>query len=118
MRAQLKRLHSPDVDLSNYWPNDPACFGFLLQAFVGPEGEAGEDSFDFMVCTPRWLELDKEGRVIFGVNHIIVTDYELAAIESHLKRYCERCVGDTWIDVAAKVARVGRWEFEDYRPNG
>ncbi len=118
MRAQLKSLHSPDIDLSNYWPEDPGCFGFLLQAFVGAEGKEGDDSFSFILCTPRWLELESKGPVSFGANHLIVMDYDLRKIEEHLKNYCERCVGDTWIEVAAKVGRVGRWEFEDYRPNG
>ena len=118
MRAQLKSLHSPDIDLSNYWPEDPGCFGFLLQAFVGPEGEDGDESFSFNVCTPRWLEIENKDRIIFGANHLIVTNYNLPAIESHLRRYFERCVGDTWSEVSAKVARVGHWEFEDYRPYG
>lgn len=118
MRAQLKSLYSPDVDLSSYWPDDPECFGFLLQAFIGPENELGEDSFSFTVCTPRWLEAENKGRIIFGANHLIVMDYDLTAIDAHLRRYCERCIADTWIEVAMKVARVGCWEFEDYRPNG
>jgi len=118
MRAELKSIHSPDVDLSGFWPDDPTCFGFLLQAFVGPENEVGEDSFSFTICTPRWLEVEYRDRVTFGANHIIVTEYDLPKIKAHLARYCERCVGDTWSEVAAKVARVGRWEFEDYRPNG
>ena len=118
MRDQLKRLHSPDVDLSKFWPEDEACFGFLLQAFVGPDNEEGDESFSFTVCTPRWLERENQGRVVFGANHLIVHEYNLSKIEAHLKRYCERCMGSNWAEVAAKVARVGRWEFEDYRPNG
>jgi len=117
MRAQLKRLHSPDVDLENYWPDDPSCFGFLLQAFIGPEDEQGAESFSFTVCSPRWLEQNAGENVRFGANHLILTEYDLGKIEQHLNRYCERCVGNSWQEIAAKVAKVGQWEFEDYRPS-
>jgi hypothetical protein len=116
MRAALKRLHSPDVDLSSYWPDDESNFGFLLQAFIGPENESGEESFGFTVCTPRWLESKAEGRIMFGAHHLIVAEYDLNAIEQHLNRHCERCIGATWQEVAMKLARVGLWEFENYRP--
>jgi hypothetical protein len=48
MKAELKRIHNPDIDnLSEYYPNDPENFSFLLQAIVGPLGEDGEESFDY-----------------------------------------------------------------------
>lgn len=115
IRANLKRLHSPDVDLLTYRPDNAECFGFFLQFFAGPEGEQGDDSFGLTVCTLRWLEREKAEGMFFGVNHLFVESYDLTAIETFLKRYCERCTGDTWSEVAAKVGRVARWEFEDYR---
>jgi len=118
MKAKLKRLHSPDVDLPNYWPEDTRCFGFLLQFFVGPENEDGDDSFSITVCTPRWLEREKSDGMFFGANHLIVSEYDLASIEAFLKRYCERCSGETWPELAMKIGRIALWEFEDYRPNG
>jgi hypothetical protein len=116
MRAALKRLHSPDVDLPSYWPDDPSNFGFLIQAFIGPEVEQGEESFGFILCTPKWLQAKADGRIMFGLHHLIVTDYDLNAIEQHLRRHCERCVGSSWQEIAIKLSRVGQWEFEDYRP--
>jgi hypothetical protein len=115
MRAQLKRLHSPDVDLKNYWPEDSSCFSFLLQAFIGPENEQGDESFSFTVCSPKWLEQNTGEQARFGANHLILAEYDLGKIEQYLSRYCERCVGSSWQELAAKLARVGRWEFEDYR---
>jgi hypothetical protein len=115
MRASLRRLHSPDVDLSSFWPDDPCNFGFLLQAFIGPENELGDESFSFVVCTPRWLEVKLEGRIMFGSHHLIVPGYDLHAIESYLKRHCDRCIGASWQEIASKLAKVGQWEFEDYR---
>lgn len=116
MRAKLKRLHSPDIDLSSFLPEDPTSFGFLLQFFAGPDDEPGDDSFSITVCTLSWLEQEKPKRMFFGSNHLIVPNYDLKAIESFLARYCERCIGATWAEVALKLSRVARWEFEDYQP--
>lgn len=35
-------------------------------------------------------------------------------LRSFLTRRIESASGDTWQEVAEKVARLGRWEFEDY----
>ena len=118
MRAELKSLHSPDVDLESYSPADPLCFGFLLQASIGPEGQGGAESFDIQVCTPRWL-IDQHDRmgsmdVIFGTHMMIVFSYDLHKIRGALERYCKRCVGDDWQKIAIKLARIGAWEYEDY----
>ena len=114
MTAKLKRMHSPDVDLHNFWPDDPKCFGFLLQFFAGTEKEEGDDAFSIMVCTPRWFEREKSSPIVFGANYLIVAEYDLVAIEEFLRRYCERCSGESWFEVAAKIGRVAHWEFEDY----
>ena len=49
--------------------------------------------------------------------HTVVTThatYTEEGLRSFLARRVEQARGDTWQDVAAKVARVGHWEFEDY----
>ena len=56
VRAELKRLHSPDAeDLRSFKPDDEADFALLVQAMVGMAGTRAEDAFDFVVCTPDWL---------------------------------------------------------------
>ena len=122
MIATVRRLHSPDINnLATWSPPDPSGFGFLLQIMVGPVGQEGEESFDVQVCTPAWLEqrygLDS---IVVGRHHLIVFKYEYKAIEAFIKEYVARCSGNTWHDVAMKVGRLGRWEFEDYneQPSG
>lgn len=118
MRAELKELHSPDIDLTTFLPADPKSFRFLLQAMIGPEGQEGAESFDIEVCTPTWLmEEQSRGtapRVVLGLHMMFVFSYDLSQIKGTLERYCKQCVGDDWSALTAKLARLGAWEFEDY----
>lgn len=118
IKPVLKRLHSPDVfDLELFAPADPTCFSFLLQAMFGPEGSEGEESFDILVCTPRWLSAEVErNSIVDGRHHLIVSKFDLVQMRSFLSEYARSCDGKTWREVAAKLSRLGRWEFEDYKP--
>jgi hypothetical protein len=115
MKAELKRLHSPDVaSLEGYQPADQKSFGLFVQAIVGPAGEDGEESFDFMLCTPLWLA--ERSTIVLGEHHLIVHEYDYAAIENFLRDFCARCEGNTWGEVARRLSSLGRWEFADYAP--
>lgn len=117
MRAELKRIHSPDVDcLESYTPEDPVSFGVLVQAMVGPEGEDAEESFDFMLCTPAWLQAHMPTELVPGRHHLFVRRYRYEELVEFLKSYCSSCEGGSWRDLALKVGRLGKWEFEDYTP--
>lgn len=120
MRAELKRIHSPDVhDLEKFRPAERDDFGVLLQLMVSPENGEGEESFDVTLCTPRWLlQNHRESDIVFGLHHLIVFEYNYRAIFSRLKRTVEGVEADTWAEVAAKLSRIGRWEFENYREAG
>ena len=116
MKAELKRLHSPDIyDLENYQPENTEKFAFLLQIMVGPEGKDGEESFDIEVCTPKWLEetygIDD---VVIGRHHLVVREYNYQRIAHVVKEFLQGCSGENWNEIAEKVSRLGKWEFEDY----
>jgi hypothetical protein len=119
MRAELKGLHSPDVDLTSFAPVDPLSFRFLLQAMIGTEGTDGAESFDFDVCTPGWLiSQHSQGNypgAIFGRHMLIVFSYDLNAIKGATAHYCRRCIANDWEALAEKLARIGHWEFEDFQ---
>lgn len=115
--AQIKALLTADHDsLESVALNDPECFEVVVRALVGPRGEDGEESFDVSVCTPAWLarRCEKDGFVLCR-HRLVLKSYSPARIRSVLAKFIERCSGDSWQEVAEKVARIGLWEFEDYR---
>lgn len=118
LKPVLKRLHSPDVlNIESYTPDDPTNFCLLLQIMFGPENSEGEESFDVVVCTPRWLttEVEKRG-FIDGRHHIILDKFDLDLLRSYFTEFAKECSGKTWQEVARKLSRLGKWEFEDYKP--
>jgi len=116
MRASLRRLHSPDIqDLSTYQPESPTDFSFLLQVFAGSEASESEESFDVIVCTPRWLERKHDhSDVVPGYHHLIVFEYDYDRIVRAIELLCESAEGNSWLDVAKRLSRFARWEFDEY----
>ncbi len=78
MKAEIKYFHSPDIpDLGTYQPIECDNFVFLLQMFVGEKGKQGEESFDLIVCTPKWLVNNHhKEESVFGLYHLIVFEYD------------------------------------------
>jgi hypothetical protein len=120
MRAVLRRLHSPDVhDLETWVPEGGACFGLLVQALVGPQDGEGEESFDFTVCSPEWLARKHGGdAVVFGRHHLFLLDYNFEKVRRAIESIVDSVEGNDWQEIASKIARYGKWEFEDYSFDG
>lgn len=114
-RAILRSLHSPDADLTTFVPADPSRFSVLVQALIGPAEQAGEESFDFVFCTPLWLadQLERE-QYVMGRHHVLVSHYSMELVENVIRELCARASGPDWSSVASYLGRYGRWEFEDY----
>ena len=116
MKPELRRIHSPDLlDLGDDVPSDTKNFCILIQALVGPAGLPGEESFDFLVCSPSFIAetVSKDGFLI-PRHYIILDQYNYAKIMEIIKGLCSLIYGDKWADVAEKLGRYGHWEFEDY----
>ena len=116
MTAELKRLHSPAVhELKAYVPDIADNFAFLLQAMIAPQGGDGEEAFDILVCTPKWLtDHHHRGDIVPGRHHLIVFEYNYPNLKNMISKYCAACSGETWNEIAGKLSGLGRWEFEDY----
>ena len=113
---ELRRLHSPDLlDMQSLEPETPDNFCILVQAMIGPTGEQGEESFDFIVCTPKWLtESLSNHNYVLGRHHLIVARYDYNVIRDAVLFLCQTITGSTWKEVADHISRYGSWEFEDY----
>jgi hypothetical protein len=116
MKPELKALHSPDVfDLEAWSP--AGDFAVFIQIMVGPLGEPGEESFDVMVCSPGALAKElAPGMVKSGRHYLFMERYEYPALRKWIEEKVAEVEGDSWADIACKLSRIGRWEFEDYIP--
>lgn len=117
MKPILRSLMSPDLfDMENQAPEIANDFQILVQALIGPENLPGQESFDFLVCTPSVIHrtVTKLGYLI-PRHYIIIERYDYDAIWSIIKSICDPVFGNTWHDVALKLSRYGMWEFEDYQ---
>ncbi|MDO9356078.1 MAG: immunity 8 family protein [Solirubrobacteraceae bacterium] len=114
VKAHLRALRCAQVPDLPTWPA-PASFSIVVELVVGPEGEPGEETFAVTVCTPDQLrhQASKDG-ITDGRHHLIVDRYDYASLDRYLRRRVHACEGSTWDDVTAQLARLGRWEFEDY----
>lgn len=116
MKAEIKYIYSPNIEnLETHIPNEKDNFCFLLQVFVGIEDKEGEESFNFEICTPKWL-LDnlKKDEIIMGKNYIIVLEYNYEKLLQEIKTLINKCTGKSWNEIALKLSCFSRWEFEDY----
>jgi hypothetical protein len=115
MKAILKDLISPDIDFDTYWPEDENDFGFLLEATIGPDDADGGHDYQIFVCSPMWLlKRHQKDDLVWGRHLLIAFEYDMPRIRRKIEEYCSQCTGKDWMEIAAKVARIGQWEFEDY----
>ncbi len=82
---------------------------------IGPGGHRGEESFDVVVCSPKWL-LDRYGKedVILGRHHVFMLEYDYERLKRTIEDFCRDCEAPTWKELALELGRLGKWEFEDY----
>ena len=115
VRPILKGIHSPDAfNLEEYIPEIEDDFCLLIQAMFGPENDDGEESFDVLICTPKWLERTIGPSAYPGRHHIIVNKFDYKLVFDFLADYSKKCEGLTWNEAAQRLSRIGKWEFEDY----
>jgi Immunity protein 8 len=112
---KLRNLHSPDTfDLRSAKFDSNQPFSVLVQAMFSPGDAEGEESFDFVVCNPSWLAREAGTRVLSGRHLLIQNTFDIGKIEEYLVFMASKCTADSWDEAAKKLARIGKWEFEDY----
>jgi hypothetical protein len=112
MKANVRRFISPDVDLDGFRPDDPDDFSFRLQALVGPADGPGEESFEFLVRTPRSLIAQvEEEQPVFGRSLVIVGTSDIGRILARVRSAIEGLEASSWKALTRMLAppRVSRF---------
>jgi hypothetical protein len=97
---------------------DPAAFAFVVRMYVGAFDGPGEESFDLTVCSPEWLARQSRNEgFIDGRHHVIINseDFDQHRLQRWLEQRVSSVEGGSWREVGQRLARLGYWEFEDYR---
>lgn len=115
MNASIRSVYSSDLDVETYLPADPLDDGQWIRLLIGLKDGPGEESFDVLVCTPRWLarEIERDGMQL--VRHALVMDrFDLRRAIERLHHEVGVASGSTWQQVLLSLVQIGRWEFADY----
>ncbi|MEZ0096331.1 Imm8 family immunity protein [Streptacidiphilus sp. EB129] len=112
MRVQIRHLLTPDIDPTTFAPEDPERFMFMVQMLARPSDGPGEESFQFIVCTPGWLQdqVDRDGPMP-GAHHVIVGTFDWPALKTFFQRLVSQCAGADWNEAATKLSRYSLYEF-------
>jgi hypothetical protein len=120
MKAIIKNIDlGSNVGFEEYSPDEATCFGVWIFLTAGPDDAEGGHLFDILVCTPDWLKkvyLSQQGGAVWGRHMLIVFRYDPEQIKNEISKYLEQCEGKDFWEMAQKIARIGFWEFEDYKP--
>jgi hypothetical protein len=114
MMPELRSISSPDLE-NGLLPADPEVCAVLIEVEIGPVGGAGGDLFSFVATTPRALQHEERR---WGHGLLILQSFSWQAVESALASLMSHAQGDTWQDVASRLARDLDWEFDDYSQGG
>ncbi len=120
MKAELKSINSIDIigPLENYTPDDPKNFSLNVRLMIGPKGENGEESFDTIVCTRKWIEVESQRNEAFNNKyHLIVSEYNYDELINSIRSTIDELEADDWEGLAIKLDKLGYWEFKDYQGN-
>jgi hypothetical protein len=112
VRAVVRYLHSPDLELGTEAPPDPEDFEILVQVMAGPADGPGEESFDVVVCTPACLRRAVRKGPVLGRHLLVVDRYDLDVIERFLVTAVEAARARSWPELGTLIGRIGKWEFE------
>lgn len=111
MRAELKSIMSPDVDLENFVPDESEGFSVFVQAFIGPMESSGADSFGITVCDPTWIERQLVGKkYAWGYRTLVLEKYDFGVLKSAIERLCGQVSGQDWGEIAGKLNSYAAWE--------
>lgn len=115
MRAEVKYFEWPDLERGGTSASEQKST--LLVFAAGPLNGPGEETFQATVCTPDAItDMIQRDGVVIGRHQLLVDSIDVTRVENTVRDRLRRIDGPTWPDLAAKIGRIGLWEFEDYTP--
>jgi len=60
-------------------------------AMMGPAGQEGYGSFDFMQCTPEWFSSNFREDFKIGRHLLFVREFDYEKLETFVRIYCASC---------------------------
>lgn len=119
MTATIKAIEireAADLEPTHFRPDDAEDFICTFGLTIGPTDAEGGELFYVTVCTPKRMEkLCERDGFAWGRHHLIVPYFDLEKIRAIFVKFVHNCSGSTWHEIGPKLARLGAWEFEDYR---
>ncbi|MEM6454257.1 MAG: Imm8 family immunity protein [Acidobacteriota bacterium] len=111
--VQYYHLHNTKAEQGST-SDDPYNCSILVSAAIGATSSSGTNLFYFQFVTPQFLlNTLEEDAFQLGRGLIIVPILYENAVEKALERVMTICKGKSWDEVTQKLARYGRWEYED-----
>jgi hypothetical protein len=116
VRAELRFLDSPDTDLQAFAPAVGEPFSVVIDMYVGPSSERGEELFQVVACNLAWLQARLDEYPIQRVDRTLVVEaWNYHDVEQLLRRTVNAIEDTSWERVALRVGEIGMWEFYNYR---
>lgn len=106
-------LHSTDIDLETWSPEDGDLVSFGLTLDIGSGGE-GADEFQVLIASAESLVADgpASGKATILVDR---DSYSFSAVEELLASIVASCARPTWEGAALALSRHFLWEYEDHQ---
>lgn len=80
-----------------------------------PRAGQGGETFQITVCAPNGLaDLLAQDGALIGRHFLFVPVVKPEQVESIIRDRLRRLDGETWAALAAKIGRIGFWDFKDY----
>jgi Immunity protein 8 len=114
LEAELRSLTSPGLgDLKSFDCPTSDDFALRLRAVIGAKGQAIEETFNFQVCTPKWIERAVEERgYLWGAGRLIVKQYDYELIWRAISGLCDQVIDLRWEGISRRIGRFDHFGAE------
>ncbi len=115
-------MHSPDVEVGVWEPDESGAACFLVEVEIGERGSRGADLFQAMIATPAGLTSElrcSEAPGLISCRALLVLPvFSWEAVSYALESVVAGCTASDWLDSVAKLEKFFQHEYEDYGRTG